>query len=163
MNDEKLINLDEIKPTIIIDSREQTPLEFSNKFPTEIGNLFAGDYSIKHLEPNFTIERKSINDLVGSTIHDRARFERQLHRMGAYRFARLIVTGHRSDVEAGRYYSNAAPRSVLNSVDAFEVRHGVPVVWAGSADRAARLVEKWVHWFCREIAKNYSKLSRGVA
>ncbi len=54
-------------PTIITDTREQTPLVFehlpSEHLPSERGSLQSGDYSILGLEHDFAIERKSIPDL----------------------------------------------------------------------------------------------------
>lgn len=52
-------------PQIIIDTREQTPLPFTN-LPTETSTLYTGDYSVKGLEETFAIERKTIADLVES-------------------------------------------------------------------------------------------------
>jgi ERCC4-type nuclease len=55
------------EPTIVIDSREQTPLPFS-KLKTQAGTLLTGDYSVAGLENLFAVERKSISDLVGCCI-----------------------------------------------------------------------------------------------
>lgn len=49
--------------TVIIDTREKMPYEFSFKgFKIERGMLNVGDYSISGMENEFTIERKSLND-----------------------------------------------------------------------------------------------------
>ena len=78
-----------ISPTIIIDTREQRPLTFKH-FPSVTACLSEGDYSILGYEGRFTVERKSIADLVGSVTHDRARFERELP-YGGYDFRRLLI------------------------------------------------------------------------
>ena len=46
----------------IIDTREQAPLDLS-PLRTEKGTLTTGDYSIKGLESEIAIERKSLPDL----------------------------------------------------------------------------------------------------
>ncbi len=52
-------------PPLIIDNREQTPLTFEH-FPSRRGTLQSGDYSLARFENRFTVERKSIGDLIGS-------------------------------------------------------------------------------------------------
>ena len=84
------------QPTIIVDSREQTPLVFS-LFASEVGTLQTGDYSLKGLEDSITIERKSIADLIGSLTSGRERFQREIQRMQAYRSRTLLIVGNGSD------------------------------------------------------------------
>lgn len=80
-------------PLIIIDSREQTPLAFEH-FPSRCGTLQSGDYSLAGHEGRFTVERKSVADLIGSLTAGRERFERECHRLRGYDFARLLIVGH---------------------------------------------------------------------
>lgn len=67
-------------PIIIIDSREQTPLTFEH-FPFRCGTLQSGDYSVAGHEGRFTVERKSIADLIGSLAAGReeGKIKRQGH------------------------------------------------------------------------------------
>ena len=141
-----------IAPTIIIDTREQTPLQFQN-LESEPGTLQSGDYSIKGMEHLIGIERKSTADLISSVTSGRERFERELHRLHGFRFKRLLIEGTIEDVRQHRYRSKANPKSVLNSLHAFEVRYDVPVVWGGSRKECALLVEQWAVWFAREQLK----------
>lgn len=139
-------------PTIVIDSREQTPLQF-HQLPTVTAGLVTGDYSIAGLEDHFAVERKSIADLVGSVIQGRERFERELCRMRGHEFRRLLIIGTRADIEEGRYVSKALPKAVMASVDAFEVRYQLPVVWISCETEAATTVERWAWYFVREMGK----------
>ena len=139
--------------TITIDTREQTPLPFSN-IPTEAGTLQSGDYSIRGLEHLFAIERKTIADLVGSVTRDRERFERELHRLRGFHFARLLVIGSEQQIANGQYRSNANPKAVLHSMYALEIRYSVPIVFSPTPQAAALLVERWAYWYAREICKN---------
>jgi len=145
-------------PTMLVDTREQTPLLFS-RLPSVRGTLTTGDYSIVGGEDLFSVERKSIPDLVASVTGERERFERELHRLRGYRFKRLLVVGTRGEVESHRYRSNASPKSVFSSVSAFEVRYDLPVVWAATPEEAAVMVEGWAWWFARELRQAASLMA----
>lgn len=141
----------EPKPRIIIDTREQDPLPIL--YPTIRAGLDSGDYSIAGAETIFSIERKSIADLVACCVGgNRERFERELIRLRGYWFARLLIIGVPAEISTHRYRSNINPKSVLHTLAAFEARY-IPVVWASTAEDGARLVEKWSFWFARELLK----------
>ena len=136
-------------PTIIIDTREQTPLPFAN-FPTERATLATGDYSIKGFENDFCIERKSVGDLVQSATFERERFERELVRMRGYSFRRLLVVGSLADIEGHNYRSQANPKAIIASLTAFEVRYSLPVCFRETPEAAAVQIERWAVFFVRE-------------
>lgn len=148
-----------IKPVIVVDSREKKPLPFAH-FPTERATLYTGDYSARGLEGSFCIERKSLADLVGSLTHDRDRFTRELERMRGYAFRRLLVIGSRSEVEAHAYRGKATPAAILGSLWAFEIRYGVPVVFAQTPEEGAEQVERWAFYALRERIKEADELRR---
>lgn len=137
--------------TIVVDTREQTPLTFPANVPTIRAGLRTGDYSIAGCEDVFTIERKSLSDLVHTIIHDRARFERELERMRTFDFRRVVCTASIDAVRRGKYpHSMANPKAVVASIAAFEVRYNVPFVFAGSSDEAGRRIVEWARYFTRE-------------
>jgi DNA excision repair protein ERCC-4 len=136
-------------PTIIIDTREQTPLVFAS-LPTERATLVTGDYSIKGFERDFSVERKSVADLVQSLTHGRDRFSRELQRMRAFDFRRLLIVGTLADLEEHRYRSLANPKAVIASLTAFEVRYSLPVCFRETPEAAAAQVERWATYFLRE-------------
>lgn len=142
--------------TIITDTREQIPLTFVN-LPTETSTLYSGDYSVKGMEEIFTIERKTIADIVGSLTTGRDRFMNELHRLRGYRFRRLLIVGTRHEIETGQYRSKAKPRAVLASLAAIEARYDIPVIFSASARTAAALVERWAFWSWREHSKAFTK------
>lgn len=156
----RLGQLAELRPTIVIDTREQAPLRFVN-LASAPGTLVSGDYAPRGLEHVCAIERKSAADLVASVTHERDRFERELHRLRGMQFARVVVTASRDVIAAGVYRSNAHPRAVLASCDTFEVRYGVPFVFVADETAAALLVERWVWLFCREVVGGANDLFRG--
>jgi ERCC4-type nuclease len=138
--------------TLIVDSREQQALQFKN-FPSEVRGLRTGDYSLIGFEDVFTVERKSISDLIGSLTAGRDRFFRELDRMQSYQFKRLLVIGKRSDIEKGNYRSTAHPASILASLNTIEVRFNIPVIFTTDEREAALIVEGWAHYWLREQDK----------
>lgn len=149
------------EPIILVDSREQDPLVF-NRFPSRVEGLPVGDYGIEGFSdwanPAFVVERKSIDDLIGSLTQGRKRFMREVEKLRQFRFAALVVDGDRSTVELAQYRSTASPLSILSSLDAIAVRCGVHVIWAGDHTGSARIVENLVHIFCRGVEKDWNRL-----
>ena len=153
-------NLADVRPTIITDTREQTPLAFT-RLQSERGTLTTGDYSFKGGEELFAVERKTIADLAGCCTGDnRDRFFRELHRLRGHRFKRLLIVGTRAEIEAGSYRSELSPKAVLATLGAIEARFDVPVCFAESASLAAREVERWAFYFAREQVETVNTLAR---
>lgn len=156
-----LHRLAEVRPTIIIDTREQTPLVFP-RLASRTGTLTSGDYSFAGGQELFAVERKSIPDLVASCVgENRERFFRELHRLRGYRFKRLLIVGTRAEIEAGTYRSRTSPASILSTLRAIEARFDVPVVFALDATAAAKEIEAWAFWFAREVVEAANTLARG--
>jgi ERCC4-type nuclease len=141
--------LSDVRPTIIIDSREQRPLSFK-WLKSKTGMLVSGDYSVAGLEELFAVERKTIPDLIGCGTGGRERFERELCRLKSYQFARLLIVGTEAEILSGDYHSAIRPKAVIATLRAFEVRY-VPVVFADTPEAAAQKIESWVWWFAREM------------
>jgi DNA excision repair protein ERCC-4 len=157
-----LSDLAGLSPAVIVDTREQDPLPI-RRFPVIRAALQSGDYSAAGIEDHFTVERKSVADLVGCCMGDnRERFERELHRLRGYRFKRLLIVGSRAAIERGEYRSTIRPASVLASLSAWECRYDVPPVFAPTPEAAAALVESWVWWYCREAVEACNGLLRGI-
>lgn len=148
----------EIKPVIVIDSREQQPLTFPHLTAITAG-LVSGDYSVAGLEGLFAVERKTVADLVGSVTSGRDRFERELIRLRGYRFRRLLIIGseqkiidHVSRIKK-RHGAKANAAGVIGSIRAFEHRYDVPFVFCKTAKEAAEQVEVWAYYAAREAVK----------
>lgn len=144
-------------PTILTDTREQDPLTFAN-LPTERATLATGDYSVKGFERDFSVERKTTADLVQSLTHERDRFSRELQRMRAFDFRRLLIVGTLADLEEHRYRSKASPRAIIGSLFAFEARFDVPVCFSATPESAATLIERWAVYFLRERLLSASEI-----
>jgi ERCC4-type nuclease len=142
-------DLASLQPTILVDTHEQDPLIF-HRFKSVVGSLPTGDYSCIGFEAIFAVERKTIGDLIACCVgENRARFERELHRLRGFRFKRLLVVGDRNSIEGGYYRSRISPLSVLGSLSAWEIRFDIPIVFVDTAEAAALEVERWCWYFCR--------------
>ena len=151
--------LADIRPCIVVDSREQTPLRFT-RLQSVQGSLTSGDYSIVGCESLFSIERKSVADLVGCVTKERDRFVRELIRLRGYDFARLLIIGNPAEVETGNYRSNVSPKAVMHSIASWEASY-IPVVWSPTPETAAALVEGWCYWYARSIVEKANDILRG--
>ena len=118
---------------VVVDTREQAPYGFE-RFPVEIvrAGLPTGDYGLAGLEAQAAVERKALDDLIGCLTVGRDRFERELERARSLACFAVVVEASMEDVARHRYASRMAPHAALQSVLAFQVRYGVPFVWAGS-------------------------------
>lgn len=152
----------DFEPVIVVDTREQDPLPIT-RFRTVRATLRSGDYSFAGGEEHFAIERKTVEDLVSCCAgENRERFERELHRLRGFDFARLLIIGTREQITAGAYRSQISPAAVLGSLNAWEVRYRVPVVFAPTVLDAVPYVEAWTWWYAREAILRTNRLVRGA-
>ena len=89
---------------------------------------------------------------------ERDRWERSLLRLRGCYFRRLLIEGSRGEIELQRYRSKIAPKAVLATLSAFEVRYQVPVVYCETPEIAARQVESWLYWVARELLLTTERL-----
>ena len=76
---------------IIIDTREQTPWSFDpGAVDAEIGTLSTGDYALAG-DTRFGIERKSMDDFLGTISTGWERFCRELDRMDAAEWVAKVI------------------------------------------------------------------------
>lgn len=76
---------------IVIDTREQTPWHFDECFASvSIGTLRIGDYALRG-DVGFAVERKSLDDFLGTISSGWKRFTREIDRAKAAGFVLPIV------------------------------------------------------------------------
>lgn len=73
------LEYDNSENTILVDTREQTPLFNSHK-NREITKLDEGDYQLKRQIQKISIDRKSLNDCIGTISQGYDRFKREIER-----------------------------------------------------------------------------------
>ena len=132
-------------PTVVIDTREQEPYVFGPERVKSIRRaLPAGDYSIEGLETQVAVERKTLDDFVSTAIWSRARFHRELARLGAYPASCVVVEGGLDDLLRGRFRSNAHASAILGAAVSIIVDHGVPVFFCSNRQAARAFVERYL-------------------
>jgi len=142
----------DIKPTIVIDTREQTPWTFQN-LPTVTATLQTGDYSLLGLEHLVAVERKGFGDLLKCIGTDRDRFKRELQRLRAYRFRMLVVEVDAQGIISGpwRSISRLKPAHVEGSLAAWAAQYGLPIWLCGTHEAGARFVERYLFQAARQV------------
>jgi len=123
------------KPIIIIDTREQHPWAFPAGGPFDgpvRAALPVGDYSLAGYEDRLFVERKNLDDFVGSVILQRERFLAELQRgLDSSAYGCIIIEGTAEDVYRHYYQSQAHPASVMGATFAITRDYGYPVIFGG--------------------------------
>lgn len=145
---------------IIRDTREQAPFTFErHECVVQPGTLATGDYSLAGLEDRCAVERKSLDDLLGClTGEGRDRFERELARARGLDAFAVVVEASFQDMAEGRYRSKMKPHAALQSVLAFQVRYGVPFIWAGTRAGAEYATYHFLRHYLREASARYENI-----
>lgn len=141
------------RPTILIDTREQRPLAFSDDVDTEIVGLPTGDYSLRGFTDHIVIERKSLPDLWSCCGAERERFEAELARLRAYPLRAVIVEATIDAVLGTIPRGRVQPATVVRSTIAWQADHGVPFIWAGNPTNAAA----WTEFALLRVARKASR------
>jgi hypothetical protein len=154
--------LAEARPIIIQDTREQIGLPL-RRLQCVIGTCGEGDYQISGVL-DWAVELKGSLDELASccTGHARDRLEREFFRLRPYRFRRLLIVGasREEDILTHPYRSRINPRCVLGSLFSWQSRFDLPYVLVSSRERAARLIETWAFYHCKEVVQQANGLLR---
>lgn len=131
------------EPTIVIDTREQSPYEFPSR-TTVRKALPAGDYSLAGLECQVSVERKTLNDFVQTVIGKRERFRRELLKLAAYDRACVVVEASMDDIVRGIYLTGAHPSAVFGAAISIIVDYGIPIYFCSDRPCAKQFVERYL-------------------
>lgn len=150
------------KPIVLVDTREQNPFSFA-RFPNWIAGerratLPVGDYSIEGMENLLVLERKSLEDLVGTLMHSRERFFTMCEKMTRYQHRALVVEATLEDVKSPypSGFTTAHPNGVAGSLDAVEAKFGIPVIYTSRhKDIAEEKIASWLskhftYWYLEQ-------------
>lgn len=152
----------DVLPVIVVDTREKAPLSFVH-LPSVTEMLTIGDYTFRGGERLFAVERKSVNDLATccDCEQERGRLARQIHRMQACRWRRILIIGTRAEVVQHRYRSSVSPKTVLATLAEYEMRFDAPVYWAPTPSEGAEMVERWTYWAAHALMQEAASLLQG--
>lgn len=129
--------------SVIVDTREQLPLEFKGVATIRRG-LKTGDYSIEGYETRVAIERKSLSDLLGSITTNRERFNACMERLVLFESKAILVEATPSELERGHWIPKVSPNSVIGTLFKWKMR-GIPVIYAANHEKASH----YALWFLR--------------
>jgi len=115
---------------ILIDTREQTPWHF----PPEMANVSrskidAGDYALLGDEFNFAIERKTLDDFVGTVSSGWERFLREIDRMIVFPAMVIIVECKFSDINQSLHNHSKLSAGFINKRIAELTLKGVSILF----------------------------------
>jgi ERCC4-type nuclease len=133
--------------TIIIDSREQQPWEFSHR-TTAVQKLDTGDYSIEGLEDILCIERKKSVSEIANNITEK-RFKDVIDRMSKYKYPYMLLEFDLDSIltypvgsEIPRRMWNKikiSPNFIIKNLLEFQLLHNISIMFCGSASNAERI------------------------
>jgi ERCC4-type nuclease len=157
------------RPVLLVDTREQNPLDFSRFAGWFAGiertALKLGDYSIAGLEDVCVVERKGLSDLIHSCTTDRCVFINRLRRMAQYPNPLLVVTSTLSQLKSPCDHPAANPNRVTQSLIAVLAGLQIPFLCSETHELGEELVASYLyqvhlyHWlemndFGRFLADN---------
>lgn len=150
------------KPTVLIDTREKTPFDFTN-FPNWIADqktkmLKIGDYSVEGMEKLLVLERKTLTDLITTLMQQRIRFFKMCDQLAKYRWKALLIEASYENIKStyDEEWTFAHPNAVSGTLDALEARFGIPVIYTSryrvlAEERAASWLSKhFTYWYLEE-------------
>jgi len=129
---------------VLIDTREKLPFQFGDDIVTVKTKLEVGDYSLKGLEHLVSIERKSLDDFINSTIHNKRRFTQNLMDLTRMEHKAIVVEASLKDVFMHRYKSKTHNQAVFGIVAAISGKWKIPVFFWENHAYAQMMVEKYL-------------------
>jgi len=134
---------------ILVDSREQTPFDFS-RFEgwfagIERRALKLGDYSIAGLEDYCVVERKDLADLVHSFTTERPVFVHRLRLMSRYSQRLLVITAALSEIKSPQACIGASPNRITQSLIAVLTGLQIPFLCSETHELGEELVASYLY------------------
>lgn len=137
------------RPTLLVDTREQNPFNFS-RFEgwfagIEKKALRLGDYSVAGLEDTCVVERKDLSDLVHSCTVERNAFIKRLRLMAGYPHRLLVVTSTLSQVKSPYSHSSVDPNRTTQFLVAALAGLQVPFICSETQALGEELVGSYLY------------------
>jgi ERCC4 domain-containing protein len=137
------------RPVLVVDTREQVPLDFS-RFEgwfagIERKALKLGDYSIAGMEDICVVERKDLSDLVHSCTTDRYIFVNRLRRMAKYAHRLLLVTSTLSQIKSPYSHPSSNPNRIAQSLIAILAGLQIPFLCSETHKLGEEIVASYLY------------------
>ena len=147
---------------IIVDTREQKPLEFT--VPTIRECLPCGDYRAKFSDGSLSevvFERKSINDLFSTLSSGYPRFKREIELSHELRISIIIIVeGSLRRILRGCSHSQRTPISIVYQLFTIRLRHNVETVFCQDRDEMSEYI---THYFLAEEREHNDTTKRELS
>jgi ERCC4-type nuclease len=152
------------RATLLIDTREQNPFNFS-RFDgwfagVEKKALKLGDYSIAGMEEACVVERKDLSDLVHSFTVERPVFVNRVREMSSYPQRLLVITAPLCSVKSSYPFSSANPNRIMQGLIAMLAGWNVPFVCTETHELGEEIVASFLyqvhlyHWLqCNDYGR----------
>lgn len=136
------------RPVLLVDTREQVPLDFS-RFEgwfsgIERKALKLGDYSIAGLEDICAVERKELPDLIHSCTTNRRVFINRLKQMARYPHRLLLITSSLSQVKSP-YAHGGNPNRITQSLIAILAGLQIPFLCSETHELGEEIVASYLY------------------
>ena len=138
---------------IIVDTREQKPL-FETP-PCQLVGIPTGDYSVVGHTATIAVERKSLQDLLGSVGRGRDRFREEFIRLGDVRYAAVVIEGTQTALIKAPKWGRVSAGHARGTMMSWGMEYRVQVHWA--ENRA--MAKLYVRDFLRIAYEKVSRLS----
>lgn len=138
--------------TILIDTREKHPFSFSPSVKTKTQALTVGDYSEERYIDQIAVERKELNDFVGSLLrllksfkdNKLQSFRVELNRMSCMNHKCIVVEGSMEDIQNRKYTSNVHPEVIFSAVSIIMTCWKIPVVFCSNRQIACKFTQDFI-------------------
>lgn len=141
---------------IVVDTREGLPYTFP-EYRTTREKLDTGDYSVLGMESQICLERKTIDDFLGSILtKNRDRFFREIKRMTSAARAAIIVEANWNDIITGNYprASSRSLDSIVGTVACIQIDFGIPIHFLSDRQSAQFWALKILERSWRQLSSN---------
>ena len=149
---------------ILQDTREQTPLVFNYEYISEVKKqkLLVGDYMAMFTDgyiPPISIERKSLQDLVGSLSKGYKRFKKEIIRAKENNIQLIIlIEASMTKVLKGIEESYRSGDEILQQLHTIAVRYNIPFHCCNNRDESSRwIIERFLALGREYVANNIKK------
>jgi ERCC4-type nuclease len=140
-------------PTILIDTREQTPFTLAG-YTTRIATLKTGDYSVEGFEDKIAVERKSKEDAYGCVGSGRRRFIECLERLAALERAAVVIERSIENFDQEPPARTRIDSSMaVGSYISWSCKYRIPVFWCHNKLYAERITVRFLMAYLKHVAK----------
>jgi ERCC4-type nuclease len=145
---------------IIVDTREQLPLEFNHHYISEVirKKLECGDYGCEYEDKSICpvyFERKSINDLFSTLSTGYKRFKKEILRAKTQHIVLLIIIeGTMSRILQGIDESQRSGNELLQQLFTLMLRYKIPFICCKNREEMTRWITEFYLAYGREYINN---------